>query len=93
MKVHFVGDGNIGPRGGKLYVFHCPGCEYGHQFEVPGWGWNGSFDKPTFTPSLLVNKDFPEMLCHLYMTDGRIQFLQDCHHKLAGQTVECPEWE
>lgn len=23
-KIHFMGDGNIGPRGGKLYVFHCP---------------------------------------------------------------------
>ena len=33
-KIHYMGDGNEGPRGGKLYVFHCPGCEYGHPFEV-----------------------------------------------------------
>lgn len=92
MKIHFFGDGNLGPRGGKMYGFHCPGCEYGHCFEVPTWSWNGSFDKPTFAPSLLVNQHHPPT-CHLYMKDGMIQFLSDCNHKLAGQTVECPEWE
>jgi hypothetical protein len=25
------------------------------------------------------------------VNDGKIQFLGDCHHKLAGQTVELPE--
>lgn len=25
--------------------------------------------------------------CHIYVTDGRIQFLSDCTHALAGQTV------
>lgn len=28
--------------------------------------------------------------CHSYVTDGRIQFLSDCNHKLAGQTVDLP---
>lgn len=31
-------------------------------------------------------------ICHSYVTDGRIQFLHDCTHGLAGQTVELPEW-
>lgn len=96
-KIHFMGDSNLGPRGGKLYVFHCPGCEYGHPFEIcangDGWTWNGSLDKPTFTPSLLVAKDTPTSRCHSFVTDGRIQFLSDCHHKLAGQTVDLPDWE
>lgn len=26
-------------------------------------------------------------------TDGRIQFLNDCTHALAGQTVDLPDWE
>jgi hypothetical protein len=90
-----------------LLVFHCPGCGYDHPFhvapqrrerradgsEAPLWEWNGSMDKPTFTPSLLCNKDFPDKRCHSYVTDGKIQFLGDCFHKLAGQTVEIPEWE
>src|SRR4029077_18835220 len=80
-------------------AFHCPGCGYDHAFRVTGnntrpkWEWNGSLDKPTFTPSLLVNQSHPASRCHLIMTDGRIAFQGDCHHKLAGQTVECPDWE
>ena len=31
--------------------------------------------------------------CHSFVTEGRIQFLSDCSHALAGQTVDLPEWE
>ena len=27
-------------------------------------------------------------VCHSFVTDGRIQFLADCTHELAGQTVD-----
>lgn len=30
--------------------------------------------------------------CHSFVTDGRIQFLSDCTHGLAGQTVPLPPW-
>lgn len=30
--------------------------------------------------------------CHSFITDGRIQFLEDSTHHLAGKTVEIPEW-
>lgn len=30
--------------------------------------------------------------CHSYITDGKIEFLADCAHDLAGQTVELPEF-
>lgn len=29
--------------------------------------------------------------CHSFVTDGKIQFLSDCFHSLAGQTVELPD--
>lgn len=29
--------------------------------------------------------------CHSFVKDGKIQFLSDCSHSLAGQTVELPE--
>jgi len=29
-------------------------------------------------------------ICHSFVTDGRIQFLSDCTHALAGQTVDLP---
>lgn len=31
--------------------------------------------------------------CHSFVTNGRIQFLPDCNHALAGQTVDLPEIE
>ena len=30
--------------------------------------------------------------CHSFVRDGRIQFLGDCTHALAGQTVDLPPW-
>jgi hypothetical protein len=30
--------------------------------------------------------------CHSFVTEGRIQFLTDCTHELAGQTVDLPDW-
>jgi hypothetical protein len=30
-------------------------------------------------------------ICHSYISNGQIQFLPDCTHSLAGQTVELPE--
>ncbi|KFE50155.1 DUF6527 family protein [Pseudomonas syringae] len=32
-------------------------------------------------------------VCHSFVTDGRIQYLGDCTHALAGQTVVLPNWE
>ena len=32
-------------------------------------------------------------ICHSFITDGKIQFLGDCTHHLAGQTVDLPELE
>lgn len=31
-------------------------------------------------------------VCHSFVTDGRIEFLGDCTHDLAGQTVDLPSW-
>ena len=81
--------------GSIQYWFFCPGCENHHAYTVPRWTFNGDMERPTFTPSLLCNADHIPSRCHLFMTDGKIQFLSDCHHKLAGQTVEmedCEEW-
>jgi hypothetical protein len=80
------------------WCFHCPGCGHDHAFRVngtgrPQWTWNGSLEKPTFTPSLVNSSDTPSRRCHLFVTKGRIQFLSDCHHALAGQTVDLPDWD
>jgi hypothetical protein len=36
--------------------------------------------------------NLPNQICHSYVKDGKIQFLADCTHAMAGQTVELPEW-
>ena len=82
----------------EQYWFNCPGCGNTHAFTTKapgfsGWSFNGSMDKPTFTSSLLCNKDNPESRCHSFVTDGRIQFLDDCWHSLKGRTVDIPDWE
>lgn len=35
--------------------------------------------------------DLMPYVCHSFVTDGRIQFLGDCTHEMAGQTVDLPE--
>ena len=90
-----------GGADGKIY-FECPGCGVPHGIAVgngsgPRWGYNGDANKPTFTPSILVQfhfgKDHKSVVCHSFVTDGRIQFLNDCTHELAGQTVDIPDWD
>lgn len=34
---------------------------------------------------------WPCTRCHSFVRDGRIEFLSDCTHALAGQTVDLPE--
>jgi len=84
------------------YVFHCPGCGYGHWFKTggtkrPKWEFNDDLYRPTVRPSILVNAQAthlgPNGRCHSFITDGRIQFLMDCWHDLRGMTVDLPELE
>ena len=72
-----------------------------HYYESrDGWTWNGSASKPTFQPSVLVTYngpdagqgDAPPAVCHCFVVDGAMQFLSDCTHALAGQTVPIPPW-
>lgn len=81
---------------GALLWFWCPGCEEAHAVEVESkkkscWNWNGSEDCPTITPSVLCVQSQSERRCHSFVKDGKIQFLNDCFHKLKGQTVPLPE--
>lgn len=92
--------------------FLCPGCNETHTIKdgPGGWVFNGNFDSPTFTPSVLVrqghyashskctadtclnckDEDFTGFgcyICHSFVKEGMIQFLNDCTHGLAGKTV------
>jgi len=76
-----------GSKNNKWLIF-CPACKHGHAMN-DRWTFNGDFEKPTFNPSLLVEG---EIRCHSFVRDGKIQYLSDCTHALAGQTVELEEF-
>lgn len=91
--------------GDEAVMFWCPGCESLHAVWIRGpnaWGFNGDYERPTFTPSVLVTYDgtdagqprgegedrAPAARCHTFITNGVIDFLGDCSHALAGQKRE-----
>ena len=79
--------------GYERLAIHCPACDDEHHVRVNaegniGWDWNGSVDEPTLSPSLLSQGIHPR--CHCFVRGGRIEFLGDCEHSMAGQTVELP---
>lgn len=77
-------------------VFHCPGCHFIHSIRVSGespvWQFNGDVDHPTVHPSIRVQwyHGDDDRCCHSFLEDGRLRFLDDCTHDLAGQTVDVP---
>lgn len=83
-------------------AWYCPGCKETHAVPTNrptsgrGWEWNRSLDLPTLNPSVLSNVGGANPMlpiCHTYIRAGKIEFLSDCTHELAGQTVEIPDWE
>lgn len=52
--------------------------------------WCDLYRESPPTPGKRIFKCY---VCHSFVTDGRIRFLADCTHALAGQTVDLPEWD
>lgn len=93
-------------RATDRWLFWCPGCRDLHAVG-DGWAFNGNIERPTFSPSILVtggaqrdnageikrdaSGNVLQLHCHSFLEDGRLRFLSDCHHELAGQTVALPE--
>jgi hypothetical protein len=87
-------------EGSPDFTFDCPGCENSHgvwtkqRNSVNAKGdFNGDLDKPTVSSSILVRYPIKGVMgiCHSFIRDGKIEFLGDCTHHLAGKTVELPE--
>lgn len=65
------------------------------------WSFNGDFARPTFTPSVNMQinppghphyqPDVKSVVCHYFITDGKIIYCGDCTHELRGQTVDLPD--
>lgn len=84
-------------------VFCCPGCMEQHTCRVADYtdpagkvwpkvhDFNGSLDHPTIRASVLKQGGASGFRCHGWVTDGAIQFCDDCDHQLKGQTVDLPD--
>jgi len=82
-------------NGEILFSFFCEGCGCCHMF-TSSWKFNQDFKNPTVSPSILVKhgRDGRDEICHSFITDGKIRYLNDCTHKLAGKIVELQDfWE
>jgi len=89
-------------------LFACPGCGCAHGVHVdvasaaaegsPVWSLTWTDDgEPTLSPSVLVRwgmgADRPPRICHSFVVAGKISFLADSTHALAGQTVPIPDFD
>lgn len=84
---------------GGVILFWCAGCDELHQVHVNdpkhanSWTLSGSLESPTLTPSLKQVHGTP---CHCFVRNGRVDYLSDCGHGLAGLSqvdpADLPEW-
>jgi hypothetical protein len=77
------------PGLGATHVFWCPACGFLHWIDGR-WTITGDEAAPTVRASVLVELDRsnPPRRCHLFITDGRLEYLADCTHALAAQAVD-----
>jgi hypothetical protein len=75
------------------FVFYCPGCEDYHTIDTTPHEkkrfhvLTGKFSSPTVRESVLSKGSQEKPTCHAFITNGKIEFLKDSTHSLAGQTV------
>lgn len=79
-----------------IMMFFCPGCGFYHAvftkdegYPHERWNFNGDVRRPTFRPSVHVSR--PGLVCHSFITDGKIEFLSDCTHEMRNRIVDLPD--
>ena len=81
------------------YMYECPGCKFSHVVYTEErnslgakWSFDGNIENPTFSPSIKCTYNYgpkyKEAVCHHFIRNGKIEFLNDCTHELAGKTVD-----
>ncbi len=82
-----------GPIENRIIPVMIGGTRHG----TPNWTWNGSVGSPTLKPSILTKGagrkfletgEYVPHVCHSWVNDGKVQFLSDCTHEFAGQTLD-----
>lgn len=83
------------------YLIDCVACKCSHCLATKianengsKWAFNGDVNSPTFHPSLKVTvrpHTLEKLICHSFIKNGKMEYLSDSTHDLAGHTVELPE--
>jgi len=55
------------------------------------WTWNGNVEYPTLKPSILTRVD--HVVCHSFVNDGIVEFLNDSTHSAVGTKLPLLEFE
>lgn len=80
-----------------MLKFYCLACKESHIVCVGKksywrqiWTFNNDYNKPTINPSILVSVNYPNYtsICHSFIKEGKIQYLNDCTHNMKGTTIE-----
>lgn len=71
---------------GPLPTRILPVMRHGRREGTPCWSWNGDVNAPTLRPSILSR--LTGVVCHCWISEGKVQFLTDSTHELAGQTLD-----
>lgn len=85
-----------------MLIFYCPCGLCGEvRIKKNRWKLSGTPDAPTITPSINTvinpsdhphyNPEVKTSRCHILVQDGKIHYLDDCTHALAGKTIDLPE--
>jgi hypothetical protein len=77
------------------YIFFCPACQENHVISTVetecsmGHRLEGTLAQPTIIPSILSHgdKSVGKPRCHSFITKGKIKFMRDSGHAMAGKTV------
>lgn len=102
---------NQDQRTGLRHYYWCSGCNLLHGIAIKqhtedngaSWEFTGTLECPTYSPSQLTTYSYwtghdtppQNFVCHTFIKNGMIEFLTDCTHALAGQTLllpPMPEW-
>lgn len=88
-------------EGSMKLAYLCPGCRMSHELNLgpdkPNWQWDGNAEAPTLHPSVNINMaatvTSKSFVCHSWVRNGMIEFLNDSTHALAGKTVPLVEFD
>lgn len=94
---------NDGSNRYQALYFCCPGCAEMYENDglhilavntdevSPSWSFDGDFDAPTLSPSVLTRRGQGEGVCHSFLRNGIFQYLNDSTHSMAGKHVPIPD--